>query len=84
MSGISNNSGAFGKRTSPSTQELVDDIVASQLPAEGVEVETVTETETQQGPELKPCCRKLETKEVVVVALAAIVAWEIIKSIFKN
>lgn len=80
MAATSNNSGAFGKKTSPTTQELVDDIAASQFPEGGAE-----ELPIQAEPEvLKPCTRRLDTCEAALVALAAIAAWEIIKSIFKN
>lgn len=81
MATISNNSGAFGRKSSPSTQQLVDDIAGSPVP-EGSE--EVVETVATMDDAVKPCCHKLDTKEVVVVALAAIAAWEIIKSIFKN
>lgn len=80
MAATSNNSGAFGKKAAPTTQELVDDIAAGQFPEGEMPVETLApETEV-----MKPCIRRLDTIEVALVALAAIGAWEIIKSIFEN
>ena len=78
---ISNNSGAFGKTQAPDTQDLVDDIVEN-MPDEG-DPGCVPPPMTGWPPPA-PSAPERGIGETAMVAAVAILAWEIIKSLFEN
>ena len=80
---ISNNSGAFGKRTAPATQELVDDIVEDFTETIDIDEPEAELPETESDRPKLPM-RQPDWRQASLIAVVAIAAWEILKEIFKD